>query len=129
MFAAQGQAQAFLAAVYAGLAAGVAYDLLRLLRLCARAGPVITGVLDFVFWALAAVLVALAAALAGAQGLRFYLVLGAACGMLLWMAGLRRVVASAGRYMACALRRASGLSKKGGPCGNAHAGKGREKGE
>lgn len=95
MFASQGQAQAFLATVYAGLAAGVAYDLLRLFRLCARAGPMLTGILDFVFWGVAAALVSLAAALAGAPGLRFYLVLGTGCGMLLWAAGLRRMMAGA----------------------------------
>jgi|GEM_PF-964666 len=97
MFAAQGQAQVFLATVYAGLAAGVAYDLLRLLRVSTRAGQLVTAALDIVFWILAAALVALAAALSGAPGLRLYLVMGAACGMLLWAAGLRRIMLGVGR--------------------------------
>jgi len=97
MFGAEGQAQAFLATVYAGLAAGVAYDLLRLLRLSLRAGHVMTALLDIVFWVIAATLVAVAAALSGAPGLRYYLVLGAASGVLLWAAGLRRIMAETGR--------------------------------
>jgi len=129
MFAAQGQAQAFLATVYAGLAAGAAYDLLRLLRLFAGAGQVLTGILDFVFWAVAAVLVAVAAALAGAQGLRFFLVLGTACGMLLWAVGLRRVMLGAGRCVINAARRVSRLSSKDGPGNGAEAGKGTDGGE
>jgi spore cortex biosynthesis protein YabQ len=92
MFGAQGQAQTFLATVYAGLAAGVAYDLLRLLRLSLRAGRWLTALLDLVFWLVAAALVAVAAALSGAEGMRMYPVMGAASGMLLWSAGLRQII-------------------------------------
>ena len=60
------QAQVFLAMVYAGLAMGVCYDLLRLLRLLLRAGPVLTALFDLLFWLLAAALAACAAALCGA---------------------------------------------------------------
>ncbi len=56
--------------VYAGLAMGVCYDLLRLLRLLLRAGPVLTALFDLLFWLLAAALAACAAALCGAQSLR-----------------------------------------------------------
>ena len=92
MFSYAQQAQAFLASVYAGLIAGVAYDLLRLFRLLLKAGRVITALIDIVFWVLAAAVLALAAALSGVEGLRFYLLLGLLSGLLLWSAGLRRVV-------------------------------------
>lgn len=123
MFASQGQAQAFLATVYAGLAAGVAYDLLRLLRLMVKAGTLLTAVLDIVFWLLSAALVASAAALAGAPGLRLYLVMGAACGMLLWAAGLRRIMLWAGGAAKRAQDKVCGR-KKGRKAGN-----GKERGE
>ncbi|MCL1963744.1 MAG: spore cortex biosynthesis protein YabQ [Firmicutes bacterium] len=129
MFAAQGQAQAFLATVYAGLAAGVAYDLLRLLRLSTRAGQVLTNLLDFVFWILTAMLVALAAALSGAQGLRFYLVLGTACGMLLWAAGLRRIMLGTARFASNAVQKALRIPPKEGRENRKQAGKKAEKGE
>ncbi len=103
MFSSAGQAQAFLATVYAGLAAGVAYDLLRLLRLSLKAGRVVTALLDLVFWVITAALVAVATALSGAKGLRLYLLLGAACGMLLWAAGLRQIMRGAGRLVLRAL--------------------------
>jgi len=89
------QAQAFLAAVYAGLIAGVAYDLLRLFRLLARAGKAVTALVDIVFWLLAAAMLAVAAALSGVHGLRFYLILGLCSGLLLWAAGLRRAAKAA----------------------------------
>jgi len=115
--------------VYAGLAAGVAYDLLRLLRLSTRAGQVLTNLLDFVFWILTAMLVALAAALSGAQGLRFYLVLGTACGMLLWAAGLRRIMLGTARFASNAVQKALRIPPKEGRENRKQAGKKAEKGE
>lgn len=97
MFSAAGQAEAFLATVYAGLAAGIAYDLLRLLRLSLRAGGALTALFDIIFWILTAALLGAAAALSGVAGLRFYLILGLASGMLLWAGGIRRVIAGATR--------------------------------
>ncbi len=113
MFDSAGQAQTFLATVYAGLAAGVAYDLLRLLRALLKAGPVATALIDLVFWTVAAALVAVAAAFAGAPGLRFYLVLGACCGGLLWAAGLRRIMRGAGRFAARAIGKPAAQPEKG----------------
>lgn len=81
-----------MATIYAGLAAGAAYDMLRLLRLFFHAGKVLTALFDIVFWIVAAAMVALAVALSGEEGLRFYLLLGTVCGMLLWAGGLRRVM-------------------------------------
>ena len=81
-----------MATVYAGLAAGVAYDMLRLLRLFFHAGKLLTAVFDILFWIVAAGMVAIAAALSGEEGLRFYLLLGTLCGMLLWAGGFRRLV-------------------------------------
>ena len=92
MFQRAAQAEVFLATVYAGLAAGVAYDMLRLMRRFLRAGKLITAILDIVFWVIAAGMVAVAAALSGEEGLRFYLILGMLCGMLLWAGGFRRLI-------------------------------------
>jgi spore cortex biosynthesis protein YabQ len=92
MFVRAAQAEVFLATVYAGLAAGVAYDLLRLMRLFLRTGKLVTALFDIVFWVLAAGMVAIAAALSGEEGLRFYLILGTLCGMLIWALGFRRLV-------------------------------------
>lgn len=92
MFSKAAQAEVFLATVYAGLAAGVAYDMLRLLRLFLHAGKLVTAIFDIVFWVIAAGMVAVAAALSGEEGLRFYLMLGTLCGMLVWAGGFRRLV-------------------------------------
>jgi len=97
MFSYVEQAQAFLAAVYAGLMAGVAYDLLRLFRLLARAGKALTALADIVFWLVSAAMLAVAAALSGVHGLRFYLILGLCSGLVLWSAGLSRVARGASR--------------------------------
>lgn len=78
--------------IYAGLAAGVTYDMLRLLRVFLHAGTLLTAVFDILFWILAAGMVAMAVALSGEEGLRFYLLLGTVCGMLLWAGGLRRIM-------------------------------------
>ena len=43
------QSGVFLAMLYAGLAAGILYDILRGFRRLLRAGPVLTGVLDVLF--------------------------------------------------------------------------------
>ncbi len=112
MFPVSGQAQAFLATLYAGLLAGVAYDLLRLLRLTLRAGKIVTALMDIVFWVLTAALVAAAAGLAGAEGLRYYLVLGAASGMVLWAAGLRRVMRGTGQLAVRAVSHLRGETKE-----------------
>ncbi len=115
MFSSHGQAQVFLATVYAGLAAGAAYDMLRLLRLSTKASPALTALLDLVFWVVTAALVAVAAALSGANGLRFYLLLGTASGMLLWSAGLRRIIAGMGAWIRRILpSHKEGLSREDG---------------
>ena len=109
------QAQVFLAMVYAGLAMGVCYALLRLLRLLLRAGPVLTALFDLLFWLLAAALAACAAALCGAQSLRLYWLLGALCGAVLWAAGLRRMMRAsarlAARILPCSARKEAGKAE------------------
>lgn len=95
MFDNTGQAQVFLASVLAGFAAGVAYDLLRLPRRLFKLGAVVSGVLDLLFWVVAAGLLALAAGLSGAEGLRLYWLLGGLCGALLWAIPFRWILALA----------------------------------
>ena len=84
------QAQAFAAAVGAGVASALVYDLLRCLRRATRAGMLVTGALDLVFWTAAAGMTAAAGALCGVKGLRYYMLFGALCGFAIWEAGVRR---------------------------------------
>lgn len=89
------QARAFAAAVCAGVASAVFYGVLRRIRRLTHANAVLTGALDLVFWLAAAVLTAAAGALCGVEGLRLYMLLGAALGFLLWEVGIRRATLAA----------------------------------
>ncbi len=86
------QGGVFLAMIYAGLAAGILYDILRGIRRLLRAGPVVTGVLDVLFGMLAFVPAAVLVAQLSHEGLRSYMLLGMASGFLLYLAGVSRVV-------------------------------------
>ena len=92
MFSKAVQSEVFLATIYAGLAAGALYDILRLLRLFLHSGKITTALLDGIFWVAAAFIVSAAVALSGENGLRFYVLLGIGSGMLLWAGGLRRLL-------------------------------------
>ncbi|HML49062.1 MAG TPA: spore cortex biosynthesis protein YabQ [Clostridia bacterium] len=100
MFATTGQAWIFLATVYGGLAVGLLYDLLSALRHGFRMGPFATGFMDFLFWLCAALILALTIGLSGGDGLRAYMLLGFACGFLLYAAGIHALLEALGRLVA-----------------------------
>lgn len=84
------QARAFALALTAGVACALVYGALRRLRRAAKAGAWLTGLIDLLFWAIAALLTSLACALGDVAGLRLYMLLGVLCGFLFWEAGVRR---------------------------------------
>ena len=86
---------------------------LRRLRRAAKAGAWLTGLIDLLFWAIAALLTSLACALGDVAGLRLYMLLGVLCGFLFWEAGVRRA--------ACALFGA--LRRKNNPERICHGGR------
>ncbi len=92
IFEATGQAVVFLSTMYAGLAMGLGYDVLRALRWTVRAGRAVTAMLDALFclFCLAAFLFALYRANTGR--LYLYTVLGAVCGSVLYFAGISHLV-------------------------------------
>lgn len=99
------QGGVFLAMLYGGLAAGIVYDLARGVRRLLHAGPVLTGVLDLLFGVLACLPAALLVAAFSREGLRAYMLLGMACGLLLYLAGVSRLLRFLGRTLCGAVRR------------------------
>ena len=73
------QARAFALALTAGVACALVYGALRRLRRAAKAGAWLTGLIDLLFWAIAALLTSLACALGDVAGLRLYMLLGVLC--------------------------------------------------
>ena len=87
-FETAGQARVFLGLLYAGIAAGAAYDLMAPLRaLCPRA---LRALPDLIWCLLAAAACALALAFGGEGQLRLYALLGLCCGGGIYCLGLRR---------------------------------------
>ena len=99
------QGGVFLAMLYGGLAVGVLYDLARGVRSVLHAGPVLTGVLDLLFGALACLPAGLLVAAFSHEGLRAYMLLGMACGLLLYLAGVSRLLRLLVRALCGACRR------------------------
>ena len=80
-----GQSQIFLGMLYAGLAVGLWYDVLKLLRRLFQAGKILSLVLDLAFGA-GAVVPVLAALLKANYGeMRLYALLGCLCGFVIYM--------------------------------------------
>jgi len=89
---AAGQAQAFLAAVYGGVALGLCYDVLRAWRVAMRAGRGMTGVLDAVFSLCALGIVGGVLWLAVGGEVRAYVLAGFPVGAALYAAALSRFI-------------------------------------
>ncbi len=89
-FETKSQAWVFLGMIYLGLGLGVIYDVLGLLRKTKNKG--LTAGADLLFFLLAGGALTLALVMTGQDGLRLYSLLGLACGGLLYMLGLRRLV-------------------------------------
>lgn len=105
MFETIDQAGVFLAMVYAGLAIGLLYDALRLLRRTLAAKALLTAFLDLIFWLSAGVVAAVALALRNEDSMRLYALGGCASGVVLYMLGISRVLQAAGKGIARMYRR------------------------
>ncbi|MDR0396787.1 MAG: hypothetical protein LBH66_05755 [Oscillospiraceae bacterium] len=112
MFETNGQASIFLAAVYGGLMVGLLYDAFALASRALGGGRTICGALDLAFALAAAGVFALAVALSGGDGMRGYMLLGFACGGLLYAAGLHRAIAGVASAVSRVVRRVKLRVKK-----------------
>lgn len=75
--------------VYLGLALGLVYDVLGLVRRSGKKAPVFLA--DLLFFLLAGASLTLALVMTGQGSLRLYALLGLACGGILYLLGLRRL--------------------------------------
>lgn len=96
-FETKSQAWVFLGMIYLGLGLGVIYDALGLLRKTEKKG-FIAGA-DLIFFLLAGGTLTMALVMTGQDGLRLYSLLGLACGGLLYVLGLRRLVLGIAAFM------------------------------
>lgn len=92
MFEATRQGSVFLTMVYAGLLCGVVYDILRVLRRMLHAGPIASAAADLLFWLLSALTCSYALLRISHEPVRLYALLGALCGMLLYLAGVSELI-------------------------------------
>jgi spore cortex biosynthesis protein YabQ len=92
MLSTSNQAYIFLSTVYAGLIIGFLYDCCRMVRKMIRAGVVITGVLDLLFWSIIGVLSFLVLFYVNDGNVRIYTLLGFAVGWILYLLSLSRFV-------------------------------------
>lgn len=84
------QAWVFLGMIYLGLGLGVVYDALGLLRKTKKKGLVVFA--DVLFFLVVGGVLTMALVISGQDGLRLYSLLGLACGGLIYMLGLHRLV-------------------------------------
>ncbi len=90
-FETQSQSWVFLGMVYLGMGLGLVYDGLGFLRRLGKKGLTIGG--DLFFFLLAGAALTLALVMTGQEGLRVYALLGLVCGGIVYLLGLRRLIA------------------------------------
>ncbi len=95
-FETQSQAWVFLGMVYLGLALGLVYDVLGLVRKSGKKAPVFLA--DLLFFLLAGAALTLVLVMTGQNSLRVYALLGLLCGGILYLLGLRRLLLSIGAF-------------------------------
>lgn len=98
MFEATRQGGVFLTMVYAGLLCGVLYDVLRVLRRITGAGRLWSAAADMAFWTAAAAVCALALMRVLRGPVRLYALLGACCGMCLYLLGVSELLYGAAQW-------------------------------
>ena len=86
------QISELLATIYAGLFIGLVYEALRLFRRIFRAGKWLTALFDLLFWAIAALVAALALFSINGGNLRLYSICGFFAGALLFIFGVSPLV-------------------------------------
>ena len=99
MFEATRQGGVFLTMVYAGLLCGVLYDVLRLIRRMLRAGRLLSAATDLVFWLGAADVCVHALVRTIHEPVRIYALLGAGCGMSLYLLGVSEMLYTVIEYV------------------------------
>lgn len=117
MFEATRQGGVFLTMVYAGLLCGVLYDILRIARRVLCAGRMLSAVLDILFWIGAAGICAVALFHTIREPVRMYAMLGAACGMMLYLMGVSELLYGIIRALGGAAVKL-GVRKKRATCRN-----------
>ncbi len=90
-FETKSQAWVFISMIYLGMALGIVYDGLSLIRKGKKAIWTIGA--DLLFFLLAGSALTLALVITGQGGLRFYALLGLVCGGIVYLLGIRRLVA------------------------------------
>ncbi len=93
------QISELLATIYSGLFIGLVYEALRLVRRVFRAGKWLTALLDILFWAIAALVAALALFLINGGNLRLYSVCGFLLGALMFIFGVSPLVTALWRFI------------------------------
>jgi len=89
-FETQSQVWVFLGMMYLGLGLGLIYDILGFLRRSGKKGWTVGA--DLLFFLLAGAALTLALVKTGQEGLRLYALLGLACGGMIYLLGLRRLM-------------------------------------
>ncbi len=80
-----GQTLEFLYSGALGIGLGIAYDIFRLFRVHLRAGKVLTGVFDVIYWLVAIAALLLFVLTVSGGRMRWYVLLGAFCGGFVYM--------------------------------------------
>ncbi len=94
------QISVLLSTLYCGLFIGLIYEVLRLFRRVFRAGKWLTAFFDMLFWAIAALISALALFIINGGELRLYSVCGFIAGALLFILGVSPVLTAFLRALA-----------------------------
>lgn len=84
MLTASNQAWIFLSTVYAGFLIGFLYDCCRMIRKMIRAGVVVTGILDLLFWSIIGMLSYLVVFYVNDGNVRLYTIAGFFIGWILY---------------------------------------------
>ena len=94
------QISELLATIYSGLFIGLVYEALRLARRIFQAGKWLTALLDILFWAIAALVAALALFMINGGVLRLYSVCGFLLGALMFIFGVSPLIKNLLRLIA-----------------------------
>jgi len=106
MLSTSNQAYVFLSTVYAGFIIGFFYDCCRIVRKMIKAGVIVTGILDLVFWSMMGMLSFLVIFYVNDGDVRLYNIAGFAIGWILYILALSPFVMKALNWIYKTLARA-----------------------